>query len=252
MTIGNPRNPFGELTGKYDNRFGSTSGVVDTGVYEPLKARVSFDISNKIKSITPPKINIQSNTPSFSNIIEGNKPQIRAAAGLASSLITANKIDDSIDTQVVTNKPFVYKNRSGFLADRNRANFRNFLRNRTGVPVNANQAYASTLNANNQIAAVEGEREDKAIESYNNKDLQISATNTEAFNRNLYLNNMLTNNKNVQKGAAFTNYLSNLDTQDLQASNLAKDKKALEIMGLGLNYGRADNLLQSVLAMLNK
>lgn len=181
------------------------------------------------------------------NFASNNKDDIRAVAGLAGNLITANKLKTDIPTQIVNNKPFVYKNRTGFLTDRNRANFRNFLRNRTGMPIDANQAYATTLNANNQIAAMEGEREDKAIESYNNRDLQISATNTEAFNRNMYINNMLTNQKTGLKGSAFTNFLTNLDTNDLQKSTLEKETKALQIMGLGLNYGRADNLFESLM-----
>lgn len=243
----NPRSPYGELAGKYDNRFGVTSGNVAMGVYGPLKPKTSFDVSSKIQTITPPKVNIAGNVSTFANKLENfattNKPAIRAGAGLASELITANKLDDNVETQIVQNRPFVYKNRTGFLADKNRANFRNFLRSRTGMLVNANQAYAASLNADNQVAAMEGERQDKAVESYNNRDLQINATNTEAFNRNLYLNNMLKNNKTVQRGSAFTNYLSNLDTQDAQASALVRDKKALEIMGLGLTYGREDGLI---------
>lgn len=250
----NPRSPYGELTGKYDNRFGATSGNVAMGVYDPLKPRIGFDVSSKVQTI-PPKVNIAGNTPTFANKLENfasnNKPALRAGVGLASELITANRLDDNVETQVVQNKPFVYKNRTGFLADKNRANFRNFLRSRTGMPINANQAYAASLNADNQVAAMEGERQDKAIESYNNRDLQINATNTEAFNRNLYLNNMLKNNKIVQKGSAFTNYLSNLDTQDAQDSALARDKKALELMGLGLTYGREKGII-NVLKMMGE
>jgi hypothetical protein len=239
------RKSYLESTGTVDDRFGAPSGTISMPTYNTIKPNISFPVSSKIKTITPPKVNLGEASSVFDNI--GNKDDIRAVAGLAGNLITANKLKTDIPTQIVNNKPFVYKNRTGFLTDRNRANFRNFLRNRTGMPIDANQAYATTLNANNQIAAMEGEREDKAIESYNNRDLQISATNTEAFNRNMYINNMLTNQKTGLKGSAFTNFLTNLDTNDLQKSTLEKETKALQIMGLGLNYGRADNLFESLM-----
>jgi hypothetical protein len=63
---------------------------------------------------------------------------------------------------------------------------------------------------------------------------------------------MLTNQKTGLKGSSFTNFLTNLDTNDLQKSTLEKETKALQIMGLGLNYSRADNLFASLMKNLPK
>lgn len=215
--------------------------------YTPLIGNTTKNVANLGNRIGYTAPTGSSGEASF---LKDNAPQLRAVAGLAGNLVTASKLDTNIPTRVLTNSPFTYKNRTGFLADANKANFRNYMRMRTGVPANANQAYAATLEANNKIAAVEGERQDQATQAYTNKELQINATNADAFNRNLYMNNMLKNNKTVQTGSAFNKYLENLNTLDLQQSTVNRDAKALQIMGLGLNYGRADGLFNSLQKML--
>lgn len=173
--------------------------------------------------------------------------QARSAIGLATNLSSVNKMDTNIESRLITNSPFTYTNRSNYLRNRNNASFRNLLNNRTGVPINTTQAYAATLKADGEVALGEAERQDAAIRDFNNRNLQINASNLETINRNNYINNTLKNNKEAQKASAYSSYLENLDTLELQKNAQARDLKAVEILSRAGESGRASGLFDELL-----
>lgn len=169
----------------------------------------------------------------------GQDQQVRSAIGLASNLNSVNKMDTTVESSIISNSPFVYNNRSNYLRNRNQTSFRNLLNNRTGTPVNTTQAYAATLKADNEVALGEAERQDAAVRDFNNRNLQVNASNIETINRNNYINNALKNNKLAQRGAAYSSYLENLDTLQLQKNAQERDLKAIELITKAGEQGRA-------------
>lgn len=209
----------------------------------------SFNLPN-VKTPTVPTVS--TTTPKTSFNLSGFKQlgdnqQIRSAIGLASNLNSVNKMDTTVESSIISNSPFVYSNRSGFLRNRNQASFRNLLNNRTGTPVNATQAYAATLKADNEVALGEAERQDSAVRDFNNRNLQVNASNIETINRNNYINNALKNSKLAQRGAAYSSYLENLDTLQLQKNAQERDLKAIELITKAGEQGRATGMFDEYL-----
>jgi hypothetical protein len=180
----------------------------------------------------------------------GQDQQIRSAIGLATNLSSINKMDTNIENRLITNSPFTYTDRSGFLKNRNQASFRNFLNNRTGTPVNDTQAYAATLKADNEIAMAEAQRQDASMQDFNNRNLQINAANIESINRNNYINNTLKNSKLAQKADAYSGYLQNLDLLDLQKNQQNKDLLAIQLLAKAGEQGRATGMYDELLKKL--
>jgi len=177
----------------------------------------------------------------------GQDQQIRSAIGLATNLSSINKMDTNIESRILTNSPFIYSNRSNYLRNRNQTSFRNLMNNRTGTPVNATQAYAATLKADNEVALGEAERQDSAMRDFNNRNLQVNASNIETINRNNYINNNLKNSKQAQKGSAYSSYLENLDTLQMQKNAQERDLKAIELITKAGEQGRATGMFDEYL-----
>lgn len=209
-------------------------------------------LATKYSTITPKNLDIIKGVPDSESFFDKNKSNIRSLVGLGTSYMGANKLQDSIKTDVIQNTPYVYTNRSSTLTNGNQANFRNFLNNRTGTPINSTQAFAKTLEADNKINAMEGERQEASLNDYNNKNMQVNAANVQMLNRNAAINAQLYNQKVGAKADAFSGYLQNLDARDLEKSMMLRDTKAMQYLGLGLENGRADGMIQTLLQNLLK
>lgn len=208
---------------------------------DPIKALSTLvpNINTGNLSIQMPKTlsKVPVKTPNSFNFNMPDGSLLRAGAGLLSGWQTASNLEDNISTRVPTAAPFTYTNRSGFLRHQNRATARGILNNRRGLPINEQQVLASTLEADNAAGLAEAERQDRAIDNYNNRNLQLDAMGVVAINRNNYYNNMLRNAKTVAKGDAFTSFLSNLNTIEADNRKAERDKKALQAMYKGFLTG---------------
>jgi hypothetical protein len=189
----------------------------------------------KIKTKIEPLSIEKRDNPNLLDKLAPYQQQLRSVAGLATNLNAVNRMDTNLENRLITNSPFTYTDRSGFLKNRNQASFRNFLNNRTGTPVNDTQAYAATLKADNEISMAEAQRQDASMQDFNNRNLQINAANIESINRNNYINNTLKNNQLGQRADAYSGYLQNLNLLDLQ-----KDKKEMDLLGIKLNVAAAE------------
>lgn len=234
----------------YRNNYGNNSKIIQQVSPIDIRGKI-ITTKSSLKLPTIPVIPLGDKVKSES-FFDKNKSDIRSLVGLGTSYMGANKLQDNIKTDVIQNTPYVYTNRSSTLTNGNQANFRNFLNNRTGTPINSTQAFAKTLEADNKINAMEGERQEASLNDYNNKNMQVNAANVQMLNRNAAINAQLYNQKVGAKADAFSVYLQNLDARDLEKSMMLRDTKAMQYLGLGLENGRADGMIQALLQNLLK
>lgn len=206
-------------------------------------------ITDTMSKITPTLRDSKSTLGSFLN---SNKSDIRSLAGLATSQIATNRMQTEVEPRLITNAPFLYTNRAATFSNRNQSNFRNFLNTRTGVPVNATQAFAKTLEADNVVNLGEAERSDANINQFNNRTLQVNASNVDAINKMNLTNNTLKNAQIAQQANNYTQYLQNLDTKDTEKSLMDKDLKAMLYMGMRAENNRADGIVKDIMDRIAK
>lgn len=234
---------YSPLTYGFGTSIPAIYGRLKSKTILPISTNLSLD--NKIKPIEEfPRKKFD-----FSSLV-GNQ-YINNLAGYASSLIGTNRIKTSIPTNLVTNAPFIYSNRSNYLINRNNSSFKTLLNTRLGNPVNTGQALGATLDANNRVALAEAERQDNAIKDYNNRQMQINATNIDALNRSSMYKTMLDNSKIAQKVNATTSFLEGIDTITAQKNQQVMDEKAMKYSLAAASLGRGNAIIEVLKKLLN-
>lgn len=169
-----------------------------------------------------------------------------STASLINNLVSNSRTRTNVPVFLQNAPAYLYRDRSGLQRAENRASYRNLITNPAlQGTVRNQQAFASLIKQDNQIAQNENLRKDQYDQNYQNTALSIDSRNLGAMQRGTEQQMQLENAKIQQQSDIGDKYLSNINSVLTQKAQRELQEENLRIIREQMKYNR-----QAVIAQL--